>query len=108
PPGSGDGGVSLLPQPPNVSPHAMHAINAKGATPARRATTARRNISGIIRYDTAVRAFPSPLVAAAIFVCALTANDAHAQLRSRVYASGFSVPVAFVPDPTDRTVQVVV
>ena len=34
----------------------------------------------------------------------------HAQdrLRSRVYASGFTFPVAFVQDPTDRTVQYVV
>jgi glucose/arabinose dehydrogenase len=30
------------------------------------------------------------------------------QLRARVYASGFTAPVAFVQDPTDRDVQLVV
>ena len=34
--------------------------------------------------------------------------DAHAQLRSQVYATGFASPVAFVQDPTDRAVQFVV
>ena len=33
---------------------------------------------------------------------------AQGQLRSRVYASGFNFPVAFVQDPTNRTVQFVV
>jgi glucose/arabinose dehydrogenase len=33
---------------------------------------------------------------------------ASAQLSSRVYASGFSAPVAFVQDPVDRSVQFVV
>jgi glucose/arabinose dehydrogenase len=33
---------------------------------------------------------------------------AQGQLRSRVYASGFNLPVAFVQDPTNRTVQLVV
>src|SRR5436309_1152727 len=32
----------------------------------------------------------------------------HAQLRSRVQISGVSLPVAFVPDPADRRVQLVV
>jgi glucose/arabinose dehydrogenase len=32
----------------------------------------------------------------------------YAQLRGQVYASGFQTPVAFVQDPTDRTVQFVV
>jgi glucose/arabinose dehydrogenase len=36
------------------------------------------------------------------------AFDAHAQLSARAYASGFVNPVAFVQDPTDRTVQFVV
>jgi glucose/arabinose dehydrogenase len=35
-------------------------------------------------------------------------TDAAAQIRTTVYASGFSSPVAFVQDPTDRTVQFVV
>jgi glucose/arabinose dehydrogenase len=34
--------------------------------------------------------------------------DADAQLRTRVQASGFSVPLAYVQDPTDRDVQFVV
>src|SRR6267142_972066 len=37
-----------------------------------------------------------------------TATDAQAQLRTRVHASGFTLPVGFVQDPTDRTVQFVV
>jgi len=34
--------------------------------------------------------------------------DLRAQLRGRVYASGFTTPVAFVQDPTDRDAQFVV
>ena len=34
--------------------------------------------------------------------------DATAQLRTRVHASGFTQPIAFVQDPTDPTVQFVV
>jgi len=45
-------------------------------------------------------------VAVAI-VCAI-AILAQAPLRSRVYASGFTAPVAFVQDPLDRNVQFVV
>jgi Glucose/sorbosone dehydrogenases len=48
------------------------------------------------------------MAAAMAIVCMLTVDDAHAQLRSRVYVSGFSVPVAFVQDPTDRNIQYVV
>ena len=36
------------------------------------------------------------------------AVPAYAQLQGEVYASGFQSPVAFVQDPTDRTVQFVV
>jgi glucose/arabinose dehydrogenase len=36
------------------------------------------------------------------------AVPAHAQLQGQAYASGFQSPVAFVQDPTDRTVQFVV
>lgn len=36
------------------------------------------------------------------------AAEAQAQLRSSIYASGFSFPLAFVPDPVDRSVQFVV
>src|SRR5262245_58391157 len=42
-----------------------------------------------------------------LIICAL-ASSAEAQLRTRVYASGFNSPLAFVQDPTDRTVQFVV
>ncbi len=38
----------------------------------------------------------------------LAASPVHAQLQGQVYASGFESPVAFVQDPTDRTVQLVV
>jgi glucose/arabinose dehydrogenase len=41
------------------------------------------------------------------FVFAAAAH-ASAQLRTRVYASGFSASIAFVQDPADRTVQYVV
>jgi glucose/arabinose dehydrogenase len=34
--------------------------------------------------------------------------DVEAQLRSRVYASGFASPVLFLQDPADRTVQYVI
>jgi glucose/arabinose dehydrogenase len=36
------------------------------------------------------------------------AVPAHAQLQGQAYASGFQSPIAFVQDPTDRTVQYVV
>ena len=42
-----------------------------------------------------------------LLVCGV-AGTASAQLGSRVYASGFSAPVAFVQDPADRSVQFVV
>jgi glucose/arabinose dehydrogenase len=38
----------------------------------------------------------------------LCASPAHAQLQGQIYASGFQTPVAFVQDPTDRSVQFVV
>lgn len=44
---------------------------------------------------------------AGILACGMAA-DLRAQLRARVYASGFATPVAFVQDPTDRQVQFVV
>src|SRR5205823_14240374 len=37
-----------------------------------------------------------------------TRGRAQTSLRARVYASGFTLPVAFVQDPTDRTIQYVV
>ena len=46
--------------------------------------------------------------AAACAFLLLAARPAHAQLQGQVYASGFQSPVAFVQDPTDRTVQFVV
>ena len=51
---------------------------------------------------------PAPfLILGGLFLFA-TATNSFAQLNSRVYASGFSAPVAFVQDPSDRTVQYVV
>src|SRR5687768_13387806 len=38
----------------------------------------------------------------------VAASPAYAQLQGQVYASGFQSPVAFVQDPTDRSVQFVV
>ncbi len=46
--------------------------------------------------------------AALIVLGVLFSRDAHAQLRTRVYASGFSQPLGFVQDPTDRSVQYVI
>jgi glucose/arabinose dehydrogenase len=47
------------------------------------------------------------LAVAVLLVCGI-AGEASAQLSSRVYASGFAAPVAFVQDPADRSVQLVV
>ena len=46
--------------------------------------------------------------AAACAFLLLVVRPAHAQLQGQVYASGFQSPVAFVQDPTDRSVQLVV
>jgi glucose/arabinose dehydrogenase len=46
--------------------------------------------------------------AAACVLLLFVAGRAEAQLQGQVYASGFQSPVAFVQDPTDRTVQFVV
>jgi glucose/arabinose dehydrogenase len=48
------------------------------------------------------------VIAAATCTVCLFASPAHSQLRSRTYVTGFSFPVAFVQDPTDRNVQFVV
>jgi glucose/arabinose dehydrogenase len=51
---------------------------------------------------------PSAAIAfGCLFACAMSATVA-AQLRARVQASGFTHPLAFVPDPADRSVQFVV
>jgi len=48
-------------------------------------------------------------VGTATILCWLAlAVPAHAQLQGQTYASGFDRPIAFVQDPTDRTVQFVV
>ena len=45
----------------------------------------------------------------AVLLLALgAATDVPAQLRTRVHAAGFALPVAFVQDPVDRSVQYVV
>lgn len=46
-------------------------------------------------------------IVATMLACAIVAR-LDAQLRTRVQASGFTVPVAFVQDPADRRVQFVV
>jgi glucose/arabinose dehydrogenase len=43
-----------------------------------------------------------------VVLTAALAADAAAQMRARVYASGFAQPLDFVQDPTDATVQFVV
>jgi glucose/arabinose dehydrogenase len=51
------------------------------------------------------------VIRASLFILAAllwTRVDASAQIATRVHASGFSLPVAFVPDPVDRTLQYVV
>jgi glucose/arabinose dehydrogenase len=49
------------------------------------------------------------LVAAAVCViCLLSASTALAQLKAVTYVSGLSLPVAFVQDPSDATIQYVV
>ena len=48
------------------------------------------------------------VVTAACTFVLLAAVPARAQLQGQVYASGFQSPVAFVQDPTDRSVQYVV
>jgi glucose/arabinose dehydrogenase len=48
------------------------------------------------------------LLAFFIAIGALVVMVAQGPLRSRVYASGFSSPIAFVQDPLDRSVQFVV
>jgi glucose/arabinose dehydrogenase len=44
---------------------------------------------------------------AAALLTILVVSDAHAQLRTRVHASGFTSPIAFVQDPTAANVQFV-
>ena len=51
---------------------------------------------------------PATAIAISSFICFASTAPAHAQLRGETYASGFQSPVAFVQDPTDRTVQFVV
>lgn len=58
-----------------------------------------------VRYDNGMR------VIGVLLVCGLSLSqieDAHAQLRSQIFVSGFQAPVAFVQDPTNRSVQFVV
>ena len=52
-----------------------------------------------------MRDIRTALLVAVVLACATPAT---AQLRTRLYASGFVTPIAFVQDPTDRTVQFVV
>jgi glucose/arabinose dehydrogenase len=56
-----------------------------------------RSVAGVIRA----------IAIAAVVTCGVGA-DLHAQLRARLHASGFAVPIAFVQDPANRGVQYVV
>lgn len=47
-------------------------------------------------------------MAIALCVACGVVTELHAQLRLRTQASGFSIPIAFVQDPTDRAIQFVV
>ncbi len=60
----------------------------------------------MLRYDTSMRLQWWCL--AVCIACALPAREAHAQLRAQTYVTGLQAPVAFVQDPTDRSVQLVV
>lgn len=60
----------------------------------------------ISRYDRRVRFVTAP-TAILLLVCQISGH-AQSGLRSRVYASGFSQPVAIVQDPLDRSIQFVV
>src|SRR4051812_13678256 len=46
--------------------------------------------------------------ASVVLFVTIAAADLGAQIRTRVQASGFDVPIAFVQDPTDRATQFVV
>jgi glucose/arabinose dehydrogenase len=54
------------------------------------------------------RALPWALVLCACLIVWLVVLRAQSRLRSQVYASGFAAPIAFVQDPLDRSVQLVV
>lgn len=62
------------------------------------AATAPRLVRGALRHGA---------IAVTLVVCGI-ATEAQAQLSSSVYASGFTTPIAFVQDPTDPAVQLVV
>src|SRR5207237_4736639 len=51
---------------------------------------------------------PLGLRSACVALCMFAASTASAQLRPQVHAAGFSLPLAFVQDPTNRAVQFVV
>jgi len=59
-----------------------------------------------VRYD---RSVPLCRITSALVIVAVgIAADTPAQLRTRVHASGFVLPLGFVQDPIDRTIQYVV
>src|SRR5918999_3154295 len=59
----------------------------------------------MLRYDTAMRL---RFWWVAVVFCVLPLHDAQAQLRGETYLTGLNDPIAFVQDPTDRSVQFVV
>src|SRR2546430_7926727 len=60
----------------------------------------------IVAREHVSRAIAAASIAA--FAVAATDVDVSAQIRVRVQASGFTTPLAFVQDPTDRATQFVV
>jgi glucose/arabinose dehydrogenase len=68
--------------------------------------------AGVMRRNRPTRAMQARRVARSIACAVVLASaivaDLQAQLRTRVYSSGFSTPIAFVQDPDDRTTQFVV
>jgi glucose/arabinose dehydrogenase len=62
---------------------------------------------GKVRQVGSVAGVVRVIAIAAVVTCGVGA-DLHAQLRARLHASGFAVPIAFVQDPANRGVQYVV
>ena len=63
---------------------------------------------GDVASQSTTRRVGLPLLLLALLITVASPVFAQGPLKSTVFASGLSVPVAFVQDPTDRTVQFVV
>ena len=64
-------------------------------------------VGPVRQVGTSVAGVIRAIAIATVVTCGVGA-DLHAQLRARLYASGFAVPIAFVQDPANRGVQFVV